>query len=506
MNSTGFQTPSGGQDLPAYDPSMYGPPPRNPKRRDPSKRTQITVMVAIVVALAAVIGGVAAAVKPTKASASSVRLEPTSFAGASPFVSPVGTDQAGVVAPAKTGGEFSGATAGLYSRNPEAPSCDGQTLVAALQADDQKATAWASALSIQAADIPGFVSKLTPVVLRSDTSVTVFGYDAGTYFPYPAVLQAGTAVFINSYGEPTVKCYSGNPLASRAVPSGGTTVAASYVGPSWGSFSSSSVTVVRPSTIVNQTFCTGGNATGGTTTGGTTTGGAPGSTTTGGNTTGGTTIGGAGCVITGGGAGPILDCKKNQQLPACQPTTTPPVTNPTPTIPCDPGPCTTTPGETTKPGETTTPGETTKQGETTTPGGTTTPGETTVPAGTIPCDPGPCTTTPGETTVPGQTTVPGGTTAPIEGVCPDGTVKPAAGCKGLEALTPEQTGHSGQGKSKHHQEATNGTGQAPVVHHQPTRTAKQDTAQPKVIEAPKEVQEPKVVEQQTAATTEGSTN
>jgi hypothetical protein len=285
-------------------------------------------MVAIVVALAAVIGGVAAAVKPTKASASSVRLEPTSFAGASPFVSPVGTDQAGVVAPAKTGGEFSGATAGLYSRNPEAPSCDGQTLVAALQADDQKATAWASALSIQAADIPGFVSKLTPVVLRSDTSVTVFGYDAGTYFPYPAVLQAGTAVFINSYGEPTVKCYSGNPLASRAVPSGGTTVAASYVGPSWGSFSSSSVTVVRPSTIVNQTFCTGGNATGGTTTGGTTTGGAPGSTTTGGNTTGGTTIGGAGCVITGGGAGPIVDCKKSPQTQGCQPPP-PPVTPPT---------------------------------------------------------------------------------------------------------------------------------------------------------------------------------
>ncbi|HEY2204325.1 MAG TPA: DUF6777 domain-containing protein, partial [Pseudonocardia sp.] len=309
MNGTGYQAPTGGP-APGFDPSQYAPPPRSPKRPSTAKRTQVTMMVAAVIAIAAVIGAVAAMVGPTKASAKAVRLEPVSFAGASPFIAaPVGKDLAGVTAPARTAGEFSGATAGLYARNAEAPSCDGQALVAALQADDQKAAAWAGAQNIQPDAIPGFVSKLTPVVLRSDTSVTVFGFDAGAYFPYPAVLQAGTAVFINSYGEPTVKCYSGNPLASRAAPPAspapapGTSqaVTVGYVGPSWGSFSSSSVTVVRPSTIVNQTFCTGGNATGGTTTGGTTTGGAPGSTTTGGNTTGGTTIGGAGCVITGGG-------------------------------------------------------------------------------------------------------------------------------------------------------------------------------------------------------------
>jgi hypothetical protein len=342
MYGTEYQTPAGGEERPVY--SGPPPPPLSKKRgRKSGTSKPKTVTVAVVIALiavAAAIGAGLAAMQPTnKASASAVRLEPTAFAGEGPFVAPVGHDQTVAAAPANTGGEFSGATAGLFTQNPAVPSCDGQALVAALQADPQKETAWANAQKIQTTDIPGFVSNLTPVLLRSDTSVTVYGYDAPDFFPYPAVFQAGTAVFVNDHGEPTVKCYNGDPLASRAAPAppveaGGAPGAAgadgvavtgvSYVGPSWPTFESSSVTVVQPSSTVNEVFCIGGNATGGTTIGGATVGGGPGSVTTGGPTTGGTTTGGAGCVTVNGGSAKLTDCKKNPTANECAVTTPPP--------------------------------------------------------------------------------------------------------------------------------------------------------------------------------------
>src|SRR6185312_1768955 len=199
----------------------------------------------------------------------------------------------------------------LYARNPAIPSCDGQKLVAALQADGKRAAAWASAEKIQAADIPAFVSTLTPVLLRADTSVTAFGYDDPSFFSYPAVLQAGTAVFINGRGEPTVKCYNGNPLASRSQPAPTVARTVAYVGPRWTTFRTTSVTVVRPSTTINKVFCFGGTGIGGA-------GGAGGSgpaAGSGGN--GGNGTGGVGCQIGAGGT-KVTDFTKQPKAAACQ--------------------------------------------------------------------------------------------------------------------------------------------------------------------------------------------
>ena len=196
-----------------YDLS-YDPPP--PPKRSGSLRMFMGIAAVLVVLAGAGVVGAVALRGNAESSTDAVRLEPTSFAGANPFVSPVGKDQP--VSAVAAGGEFSGATAALYAGNPAIPSCDGQKLVAALQSDGPRATAWAQAENIQAADIPAFVAGLTPVLLRADTAVTSFGYDEGSFFSYPAVLQAGTAVLINGRGEPTVKCFNGNPLASRAQP------------------------------------------------------------------------------------------------------------------------------------------------------------------------------------------------------------------------------------------------------------------------------------------------
>jgi uncharacterized membrane protein YgcG len=184
-------------------------------------------------------------VQPT---AAEVQREPISSAGPNPFMSPVGHDQPYITAVANTGGAFSGNTPGLFGETGDKPSCDAQSLVTNLQADPTKAEAWADALGLQSQDIPSYVTSLVPVVLRSHTAVTSYGYADGHFLAYPAVLQAGTAVFINSYGEPKAKCFSGNPLTA-AISYPQTT----YVGPPWQDFQPTSITVIqRTPTVVNN--------------------------------------------------------------------------------------------------------------------------------------------------------------------------------------------------------------------------------------------------------------
>ena len=238
---------------PHFDPQ--GPPPRS--SRGISARTTILLFLVafvVLVGIGALIAGPISSPKkapstPKVAAAASVQLESTSSPGENPFMAPVGTDQADVTAPANTAGQFTGDTPGLFADNGNQTSCDGRTLVANLQTDEPRVTAWSSALGITPPDVPNFVNTLTPVVLRADTSVTQHGYLDGTYTPYPAVLQAGTAVFVDSFGEPTVKCYSGNPLtAPQADPQ------PRYVGVAWRTFQPTRVTYIRPTTIVIKEY------------------------------------------------------------------------------------------------------------------------------------------------------------------------------------------------------------------------------------------------------------
>jgi hypothetical protein len=61
------------------------------------------------------------------------------------------------------------------------------------------------------------------------------------------VLQAGTAVLINSYGEPTVKCYSGNPLTK---PVDYQPEKVECVGAKWTSFEPTHCTYIEPTKVV----------------------------------------------------------------------------------------------------------------------------------------------------------------------------------------------------------------------------------------------------------------
>jgi hypothetical protein len=131
---------------------------------------------------------------------------------------------------------------GLYAGQRDVPSCNAGALVGYLTANPGKASAWAGAAGIPTDGIKGFVDSLTSVVLRVDTRVTEFQFGGGKAIAKQAVLQSGTAVFVDRTGFPRVRCASGNPLTEpRSVPS-----APTYTGPAWPGFSPSSIVVITP--------------------------------------------------------------------------------------------------------------------------------------------------------------------------------------------------------------------------------------------------------------------
>ncbi|HEY8217147.1 MAG TPA: DUF6777 domain-containing protein [Acidimicrobiia bacterium] len=222
------------------------PPPASPTG---PARSPLTIVVVIVVVVALVLGGALAVVLLSgddEAAASEVLREPVSSSGANPFMQSVGTDQEDVTPPPDTGGTFEGGTPGLYGGTMQQGSCDSEQLVTFLEANPDKASAWAGVLGISVSEIRSYVAKLTPVILRSDVYVTNHGFVNGRATVIPAVLQAGTAVLVDEYGFPVVKCYCGNPL-TKPPPR---TPSVTYRGPTWPGFTQTNITIVQQTTVV----------------------------------------------------------------------------------------------------------------------------------------------------------------------------------------------------------------------------------------------------------------
>ncbi|MGH3241638.1 MAG: DUF6777 domain-containing protein, partial [Spirillospora sp.] len=164
--------------------------------------------------------------------------------GPDPYTQASNTDKTKVKERPRAGGAKDGDSPGLYGGTRRESTCDKPKLVAFLQANPDKARAWAQVRGIPVSDVPRYVSRLTPVLLRTDTLVTNHGYRDGKPTSAPAVLQAGMGVLINGYGVPAVKCNCGNPLS---LPGQNVTVEnASYSGRSWPGFDKRNVTWVRP--------------------------------------------------------------------------------------------------------------------------------------------------------------------------------------------------------------------------------------------------------------------
>jgi hypothetical protein len=153
------------------------PPPRPagfPPRRRPGIRLRSSSIIISVFLLVVAGAGVGIMVLflSGRAVAAEVVTEPIATAGANPFMPSVGTDKPGVTPPAAAVGHFPADTPGLYGGTRNNAACDPAAMVTFLQANPDKANAWAGVLGISVASIPGYVAELTPVILRSDVPLS----------------------------------------------------------------------------------------------------------------------------------------------------------------------------------------------------------------------------------------------------------------------------------------------------------------------------------------------
>jgi hypothetical protein len=251
-------------------------------------------VAALILLLTQVVGGNGPGEQDTGGQAEEIRLEPISYTPPdaftqpltpetpppSPSPSPISTPtpttppgDTGVdlplsgtallpVDPASSGAVRSASadTVGLYGGSLRYSRCARGRLVDFLSASPAKARAWISVLNsdptlywsggsrLTVDDIRSYVFELTPVVLRTDTWVTNHGFSNGRATPIQSVLQAGTAVLVDAYGVPRLKCYCGNPLLPprrfRPV----------YRGPRWPGFDPTRVIIVTRSVTIIDTF------------------------------------------------------------------------------------------------------------------------------------------------------------------------------------------------------------------------------------------------------------
>jgi hypothetical protein len=187
--------------------------------------------------------------------ASEVSAQPVSSSGTNPFTASVGTDKSGITPPAgaasSSGGPatYDASLPGLYGGTRNYRSCDAEKMITFLNQNPSKAAAWAQTLGIQTSQISDYVSGLTDVILRTDTRVTNHGYVDGHATTLQSVLEAGTAVFVDKYGRPVVKCYCGNPLTPPELLSEPT-----YTGPLWSGFSTTNITIIHQSIKIIDIF------------------------------------------------------------------------------------------------------------------------------------------------------------------------------------------------------------------------------------------------------------
>ncbi len=169
------------------------------------------------------------------------------------FTPPMGEDVeiTAIAAESPTGlTDVKGNEVGLYGGTLELGSCDRDQLATYLEEHPNKAEAWAGVRGVPVSEIRAHLSRLTPLILRTDTLVTNHGYADGGADAFTSVLQAGTAVLVDDYGVPAVRCYCGNPLTAAPDLGPGTT----YTGTEWKGWKPERTVRVRPSDGVIDNF------------------------------------------------------------------------------------------------------------------------------------------------------------------------------------------------------------------------------------------------------------
>ena len=237
----------------------------------PKSGTKRKAILAVVAVLALVAGGLVAfaVLGGDSASASEVSLEALGSSGPNPYTAAIaprpsatladfaekGASGAAAVTELAAAGKSKyraaeGNVAAIYGGTLDESACDGDQLVSFLEAEPEKAAAWASVIEIEPADIAGYVAGLTPANLAVDTRVINYSWAEGKSTPREAVLQHGNAVMVDGRGVPRVNCYSGNPMKEPTNLADNET----YLGTRWGAFDAATVVVIRPAGQVISEF------------------------------------------------------------------------------------------------------------------------------------------------------------------------------------------------------------------------------------------------------------
>jgi actin-like ATPase involved in cell morphogenesis len=137
---------------------------------------------------------------------------------------------------------FQGTDPGVFGGTRDEATCDPELLVTALGRRPTEAAAWAEVLEIEVENIEDYVATMTAVNLTVDTRVTNHGFLEGEAIPRQSVLQVGTAVLVDEFGVPRVRCSSGSPLLPPEAVEGTT----AYLGPAWATFDPATTAAVAP--------------------------------------------------------------------------------------------------------------------------------------------------------------------------------------------------------------------------------------------------------------------
>ena len=227
------------------------------------RSTTRRAILAVVAVMAVVAGGLVAFAVFSKDSASALEVsrEALGTAGPNPYTAPVapkpsasladfaekGAPAGAAVPELAAAGKFGyrtaqGNVAAIYGGTLDEAACDSAQLVSFLEAEPEKAAAWASIIEVEPADIPTYIAGLTPANLTVDTRVINFSFAKGASVPRHAVLQRGNAVMVDGRGVPRVNCYSGNPMKEPTQ----LDREEAFTGSAWPAFDAGAVVVIRP--------------------------------------------------------------------------------------------------------------------------------------------------------------------------------------------------------------------------------------------------------------------
>jgi hypothetical protein len=190
-------------------------------------------------------------------------LEPATVVGSEPFTLSADTNTAPIpTAPPQPAAATSepgqtapalrsvvGTSAGLYGGVSGVPSCDVGAIADELEGDAARVTAWARAAGIPSGEARAYLSELSSVVLRADTRVTIYRFSGDRAVARQSVLQTGTAVLVDAFGAPAVRCASGSPLQAPEP----ARARATYTGDRWAGFRpQAAIVVTRAAAPVDQ--------------------------------------------------------------------------------------------------------------------------------------------------------------------------------------------------------------------------------------------------------------